>query len=398
LTEIIDPFDVLEGGPDLEVIATNITAEAKRLGKLTKVDLTKAITSVKIGDTMRGSSTLTIVFNDPEFELMDSNFFDCDTNGRLDPIDLEYGETSAGDPQWWRITQANPKARAVIETVWMERAAVYLMAHKGPLKASRAKSTRAEFIDKLCRKVKAGGGIHLQSHDLHKTQQISKPSEKETKKQQKERDRTVTKSPGISTDEVLKVQGVKANPRQIALAERILDVATKLDAPELAVEALMCAAIGETGIKENTGGGTGNAFIGVFQGQRQYFKPTDTERQAHYFLVGGKGFGGGGAIHQANTQPSKHPGLIAADTEVSYPNSALPNAAAAQHYYGQYLDEAKALIAAYGGGSFSSTTYTKQYNFTVGTASDPHEDYWTAANRLANEVKWAFFMDCINAS
>lgn len=390
---IIDPFDVLEGGPDLEVIATNLTAEAKRKKRLTKVDLTKAITSCKIADTMRGSSSLTIVFTDPDFELMDSNFFDCDTNGRLDPIDLEYGKTSSGDPQWWRITQANPKARGVIETVWMERAAVFMMDHKGPLKDSRAKSTRAQFIGKLVGKVKAGGGIDFVSHDLKKTQPIQGPTKKDIKKQQKERDRTVTKSPGIDSSEDLKIQGVKANPTQIALAERILDVATKLDAPELAVEALMCAAIGETGISENTGGGTGNAYIGVFQGQRKYFKPTDTEEEAHYFLVGGKGYGGGGAIHQANTQPDKHPGLIAADTEVSYPNAQLPNAAAAQHYYGKYLDEAKAIISAYGGGSFGSTTYTKQYNFTVGTTQDPHEDYWTAANRLADEVKWAFFMD-----
>ncbi len=46
-----------------------------------------------------------------------------------------------------------------------------------------------------------------------------------------------------------------------------------------------------------------------------------------------------------------------------------------------------------GGGSATGTVYNKQYNFEVGTTDHPKENYWDAANRLADEVKWPFFLD-----
>jgi lysophospholipase L1-like esterase len=212
------------------------------------------------------------------------------------------------------------------------------------------------------------------------------------------------KTSGINPDEDLKIQGKKATPEQLAIVEEVLRVADDMHAPRLAVRAIMCAGIGETGFTENKGGGTGGKYVGVFQGQPRYFKPTDTKEEATYFLRGGKGFGYGpkdiGAIEVANTYPDMHPGLIAANIEGSYPNKFLPNAAAAQEYYGKYLDEADALIEAYGGGgSFSGSggdttrTYQKQYNFEVGTATDPREDYWECSNRLAEEVNWPYFLD-----
>jgi hypothetical protein len=392
----IDPFDNLQGGPDLEVLAVNLHAGIKKLNKKnvpSQEDFADAILDVSIEDTIRGSSSVTITIYDREWEFSKSGWFDCDANGKLDPIDLRYGTDSSGDPQWWRITQANPKKNYTIDLVFMERAAVYMMAHKGPYKVSRSRRTRAQFIKSCFDKVRAGGGIRFVSKDLDKDQPIdNKDQEKQQKKDAK--DRAKEKSPGINSSEVLKIKGVKATPEQLTNLEDALGEAYKLNAPELAVLSMVCSGIGESGWKEimNTAGsGYGGVLQGDVSARYHYFKKTDTVPQAHYFMIGGKGYQGGGAIHLANAHPDWGPGLIAVTVEGSRSN--FGSDADAERFYGQYVDEAKAIIEAYGGGSFGGTTYTKQYNFEIGTPDDPHEDFWDGTQRLAEVVNWPLFLD-----
>lgn len=168
-------LDLLETGPDLDVIARQITAAKRKLkkGVPSKVDLANAMVSLSITDTIKGSSTLTLTMKDDDWSLMDSGFFDNDENGRLDAIDINYPNRSRF---WWRITQVSPSANQMIEIVLMERQAISLMAHRGPVKASRAKKTRAEFLKSLADKVKAYGGVQFKSVDLHVRQTIDAPS------------------------------------------------------------------------------------------------------------------------------------------------------------------------------------------------------------------------------
>lgn len=551
-------LNLLETGPDLDIIARQITAAKRKLkkGVPSKVDLANALVSLSITDTIKGSSTLTLTMKDDDWSLMDSGFFDNDENGRLDAIDINYPNRSRF---WWRITQVSPSANQMIEIVLMERQAISLMAHRGPVKASRAKKTRAEFLKSLADKVKAYGGIQFKSVDLHVRQTIDAPSttgpgaasgnvlsegdslavgtegklttsggkvstraavgrtssqgvadledaslpatlvvqlgtndtdvstfrsnvkkvlgmggvkrvfwvnisrptlggtsdtdlnnvlEDEAKSSGKldiidwegavssgkaamsgdnihptaagyeyraklinaalkgpssssttadssktsnksSDDKDADKDQGINTSETLKISGHKASAEQLAQVERALNVAKDLNAPDLAVVAMVCAGIGESGFTTviNSLG-----YGGVFQGQvnvgGHYFEADDTEEEAHYFLKGGKGYGAGGAIALANAHPDMDPGEIATKVEVS----GQPG-----NFYGKFKDEALKLIEAYGGAGFSEggggTTYTKQYNFAVGSSENPRETYWDAMNRLADEVKWALFFD-----
>jgi hypothetical protein len=365
--------------PDLTIIARQVAAAKRRLGKKSPstVELAGAMTGLVIEDTIKGSSTLTITVSDPDYALRDSGFFDADRDGKLDRIDVNYPDDSRF---WWRLTQVGVQDAASVEMVFMERAAVYLMGHHGPLKASRAKKTRAEFIKSLCDKVKAGGGITFHSRELHKTQRIEGDTASKSDDQRK-RD----KDPGINPDSRMLVKGVQASAGQKRQAERALLVASDLNAPELAVKAMMCAAIGESALTAVVNSiGYGGVFQGDVSHKYRYFKVDDTEAEARCFLKGGKGFQGGGAIALANAHPDWTPGKIATTVEGS---------GEAPAFYDKYKREAELIIEAYGGASFSGTVYRKQFNFEVGSADEPHESFWDAINRLAEDVAWPFFLD-----
>jgi hypothetical protein len=377
----------LESATDLDVVASQLVLARKRIKQPT-VDLTGRLTDITIQDTMNGASSLTLRIIDEDFELFDSGFFDVREDGRLDPIEINYPE---GSDDWWRVTQVTPNANGIIEVVLMERVAVFLMSHHGPVKMSRAKKTRAEFFKMLCDKVKASGGIHFHSKELHKKQ----PVEKDKPVKPSKKDRRTLKSGGIHTSDDLKIAGGKAKKPQLEQVQRALDQVPD-NAPDRAILALLCAGIGESGFKPVV---NSLGYGGVFQGAvstpgTNYFSKDDTEEEARYFLKGGKGYQGGGAIAQANAHPDKSPGMIAADVEKSWPSPQLPTAAAAEHHYQQYLPEAEKLLDAYGGGiGGGGSSYRKQYNFQIGTDDNPHETYWDGMQRLAGEVNWPFFVD-----
>ncbi|MDX6692306.1 MAG: hypothetical protein QOG15_3763, partial [Solirubrobacteraceae bacterium] len=105
-----------------------------------------------------------------------------------------------------------------------------------------------------------------------------------------------SRAPGLSKTANLKIKGKPATAAQLALIQIANGVAADFKAPALAQVAMNCAAIGESTYSTiiNSLG-----YGGVFQGQvttgGHYFKASDTAEQAKYFLLGGKGFGGGGA-------------------------------------------------------------------------------------------------------
>jgi len=365
-------------GPDKDFIARQLKETQKGRGKkIHKVELASAIQTVKITDTIHGSSTITVSLVDPQFDLLDSKFFDPNKDGRLDAIDVNYPR---GSRFWWRLTQIGVSAAHTLDLTFMERSAVLLMMEKGPVKAkSRSKTTRAEFVKWLCDHVKKGGGIEFHSRELHKKQRVARQKHQRTGNQ-----REANKDGGIHRRKNLTIKGVKASPAQLDQVARALDVAADLDAPRIAVIAEVCAGIGESSfvVQMNQ---SGSQYGGVFQGNvgGGVFNINDTEGMARSFLLGGKGFQAGGAINLAR-QGVKDPGEIATRVEASGQPA---------NFYGVYRDEAEALIDAYGGSEFTSVSRYKQYNFDVGTQQNPHETFWAAANRLADEVRWAFFFD-----
>ncbi|MCU1500591.1 MAG: hypothetical protein JWM47_4544 [Acidimicrobiales bacterium] len=165
---------LIETALDADVIARQVVHQKRLLKKAfpPQADLATAITGIDVADTIKGSSTLTITIADQDWKLLDAGFFDADRNGKLDPIDLNYPD---GSRLWWRLMQCNPSgpANPTITLVFMERAAVYLMRHHGPVKAKRGKNTRAEFLKSLVDIVKADGGVRFHSKELHKSQPIA---------------------------------------------------------------------------------------------------------------------------------------------------------------------------------------------------------------------------------
>jgi hypothetical protein len=377
------PMDTLEDGPDLDVIARQIVAAKRKLrpGVPASLDLASRITSLSVTDTMEGSSTLTITILDDDWELLDSGFFDNDADGKLDPIDINYPQ---GSRFWWRITQVSPSSGQAIELTCMERAAVYLMAHKGPVKTSRAKKTRAEFLKTLTDKVKAGGGITFISAELHRKQPTVKddPPKKKT-----DDSREQNKDSGIDSSEKLAGKEGTLGRQQVRTAEEMLDVAIADDAPTVAIQALVIAGLVEgPDFKNPTHGGAGGGYAGPLQYSIATFgmdHARDPSWVAHHFLTKGA-TGAGGAIEWANKGLSP-PEII----------NKIHNPGGQQFYDGEELaHKADAIIEAYGGGGLGGgTTYRQQYNFQVGSQDEPHETYWDAMGRLAEDVNWAMFLD-----
>jgi hypothetical protein len=384
---------------DYAIIARHISTSLRRVNKAapSTVQLNSAITQVSLDDSITGSSTLEIRIADPDFTIQ--GFFDIDEDGELDAIDLNYPENTES---WWRLTQFgidDNTGSTTLTLTFMERPAVYLMHHFGPKKSKRtSKMTRAEFIRDRVKEVKKNGGLEFVSKELKVVQAIV--GEKNLGPQT-DADRKANKNRGIHEDSNLKIQGIKATVPQLRQANRALDVATDLRASDRAVEAMVCAAIGESGFRPiRNQGDPPSPYWGVFQGSMNTFAIDDTEGQARCFLKGGKGFHGNdgngpadvGAMGTAEANKDWGPGLIAVVVEGSRSN--FDSDAKAENHYGQYKDEANEIIAAYGGGFTGGTTYYRtSYYFQIGTEEEPHVDYWRGILDLADEVQWRLFVD-----
>jgi hypothetical protein len=381
----IDPRLGVDLG-DSDIWGRQIVDQQKRNGKAapSQVDLETAIGNIRLADTMQGSSTIVLTIQDPEWILLDSGFFDANKDGKLDGIDVNYPD---GSELWWRLSQvglAISGTGGALTLTFLERTAVYLMQHHGPVKFSRAKKTRAETVQWMCAKVKKGGGITFHCSELHTEQPQAKPDPQSAEAKKKAKGQGLAKTSGLT------IQGAEATDPQLHLVEVALDVAKDLKAPHLAVIALLVAGIGESGFT-NVVNSLG--YGGVFQGQvavpggTNWFAPMGRDKRTHEeaksFLLGGRGYNEGGAIYLAKHSVGFDAGEIATRVETSgQPGS----------FYGKWKSEADKLLEAYGGGGFGSTgggSYRKQYNFKIG----PHEDFWAASGRLADEVNWAFFID-----
>lgn len=377
---------------DLTNICSQILKQRAKRGRKTSISaarLASFITKPMIDDTMKGSGTLTLTFFDEDFDLMDSNLFDQDRDGKHDPIDIQYGTSSAGHLLYWRSTMVSMNSDHTLVITFIERTAAFLMAHKGPVKVSRAKRTRAEFLKMLTRRVKAGGGIAFHSIELHKKQKIASSRDQEKKTDKKER-----KGQGISSDEDLTItdwQGstYKLKKGEIDNATRVLDAASSTDAGELATKAVVEACIVEAPFFRNPMGGDGTSS-GILQLTNAHLGGStsadggrrDIEKVVTMFLEDGFA-GAGGAIALEKSHPTWTSGQIAQAVQGSgYPDR-----------YDKVQDAAEKVIEAYGGVGAVTSYRRKQYNFEIGSPDEPHENYWDGSNRLAEEVKWAYFVD-----
>lgn len=171
---------------------------------------------------------------------------------------------------------------------------------------------------------------------------------------------------------------------------------------------MIYAGIWESGLTENDPANS-LGYGGILAGSTQVYSVSDTAGQATGFLNGDghrsfQGPGAGGAIAAAASGIT-NPVEIAVRVEV--PSIWPSNAYAAESGYpgdSAATAEAAAIVSAFGGGQLPGGTAglggtgtaqnaAQPQPFTIGDTSNPHEDYWTGINRLAQDRYWYVFSD-----
>ena len=231
--------------PDAHVIATSlvkskkqIVTHGKRRGQSTRqipkeTELAFGINAIAPDFTMNGGSTLVVTFQDPDWTMLDSGFFDADEDGRLDNLDVNYPD---GSRYWWRLHQVSAQTDRSLQMTFLPRIVCELMDLKGPVKVNRAKRTRAEFLKSLCGKVDDDyGPIEFYSKQLDVKQEIgtgTATATTDTSTSSKAPAKKAAKAVGIGANRKnLTCKGRKLTAHQAQIAPRSFRSATSSTRP-----------------------------------------------------------------------------------------------------------------------------------------------------------------------
>jgi hypothetical protein len=365
-------------------------------------------------ETMHGASGLKIDLLDREYEAMESGLFGTRVVTTLDGTAFRLTEVSVVDD--WKLA-AQFEHRLVAE----------MREHNSVLKARRGKVTRAEFVLEMLRELKLP--FRFICPELHRTQPVKRPEKfKETKtvkhgkvvKSAKAKQHHETTSnladagrgPNPKTLSKSPSQGLTVKERPVTAAQAkvlaiALETAQSLKAPKLARVALVVALIQENTVSNPDPGTPGDrgclslidSTIHGIQKQTGHgtINPYDIAEVCSHFLTAGF-TGAGGAIALARANPSDnatHIASVAQGPKVEYPHT--------------WEAEARRIVEAFEGGgvggspagagfggegsdtSQQTIVRTATYEFSRGKPGE-REDTFTACLRLAEEVKWSFFI------
>lgn len=329
-----------------------------------KMDLRSSITDGNLVRTMDGASTIDVTVHDPTKTLLSSSLWDYNLEVEVDGM-------------WFRLVNVNKTGDDVILT-FQDRVVSWLQEHKTPIKVSRNKLTRAEFVKKMVDEIKLDNKLKVPitfySPELKKKQPQATPDDR--KKSNKKR---VEKAGGLSLGDGLRAKNEAMIQSQIDIAEKILDVGVQMNANRKVLVSSMMVAIDESDLTNLEGGDRDS--VGVFQ-QRASQGWTGlrniTKAAQEYFKA---------AIAYDKAHPSVELRLLCQGVQRSATSTGAN--------YFRYQKEAKAIVDAYGATSSGSVTrdYYKQFQFTRGQPGGPKgENTWQAGNRLAEQVRWRFFV------
>lgn len=367
------------------------------------------LTDGKLIQTMKGATTLELDFLDRDYKALQEGLFGTRIEVVVDNVPFRLTSVSLVDTE---------RLRAFFE----HRLIAELREHTKPLKASRGSITRAMFILKMLKELHSLYTFYCP--ELRRHQPIKAPTRAELEAAAAEQGSfegaaelgalgEVGRAPGIAAPPgggSLKAEPNRSATRgaegqftqhQLDEASTLLSVAIGLNAPQIVLEAILCAGFGESTMGDGAGTYSPNSagYWGVLQagsGQKgsvaSGIDAHDTAQMAYYFCKGGKGSQAGGAIAYAAAHRGVDPGTIATEVE----KSGEPGS-----FYGKFQSQAQDIISKYhgGGASFfgggasapSPTVKTATYEFTRGYAGQA-EDSYTCALRLASEVLWRFFV------
>lgn len=375
-------------------------------------DVFSALTSAPVSLTYTGASTVQLICEDPEFELLNDPIFskwmfkkegvskssiktysgrkitDSNKTARYGeeteekwilpehPIDLNL------DGVWFRLSGFQVEETTLTLT-FEDRVAAILRKIPGFTTVNRGDFTRAQFIDKGLNEAEhenpSYGKIKRFIPELKIAQQIAAPEASESASDLKSgAARVLTVHDGIT------VKGVPATEAQLKIINIGLEVAVALQAPFKAQAALLVAYITENTVgNPDPGNAADEGVLSLLASTAASFhiNPYDIAAVTTQFLSGPAFTGGPGAIALARSSPHLTAVEIAGIVQGGeYQNS------------GKFLAEAEHMVRVYGATEATegaaTSTVPGPYAFTRG----PNETYWDCFMRLASEVSWYCFV------
>ena len=379
-------------------------------------DLAAAIQEITVETQTAGSSLLQVTLVDPGWLIQRNGFLDVDADGLLPAIEVNFPE---GSDLWWRLAMveaSNDLNDANLTLTFQDRIVAYLHDHWGSKGVAPGTTTRAQFIKQLVDEVGRGGGVTPISFVCPALGVGVKPSRggsptsgtltAQSAAAAQGAAAKVNKSRGLGAGAAITVKGQTPSMAQLDEINTLLSVAQQLNAGTAATEALVFAAIAESGVGADSGAFVPNSagYYGVLQGSSKTWPdPRDTAGMATAFLRGGKGFQSGGAIALARGGQVDTPGgntatqagisdPIEIAVRVEVPSVWPVNAYAQEAGYSNFLPEAKKIVSQ-GGGSTASAGpgVLDASQLSRGTVDNPGEDSWECMQRLASDVNWSLF-------
>lgn len=365
-------------------------------GEALDADVTANLTpSSELLLSMDGASTLTLAIDDPDRDILESGVLARTRRGTV-PRGLEtaawerLGKVQLSvEGTFWRlagVTLSGP----VVSLSFEQEIVARLRAHTRFVRLSRRYTNNGKTRGISSR---AGAIAFAVSQVKHPSvparifEGSSKIQDDDPEKDKK------TANKGIPSDAKIEIKGITADADQIGEINTALGVAEGLHASKKAKQGLVVAGIGESAFRP-VPNSEGSPYGGVFQGKVRgdqsgpaQFTLEQTDRMAHYFLTGGKGYQSGGALKLARENPGITPGTIATRVEASGQPSS---------FYDKYRHEADEILDAYGSGDPSAPQQIRgQYTFDIGTPKNADdnekEDYFESCLRLARDVNTYFF-------
>ena len=337
--------------------------------------------------SITGAPVVRVGVVDPDRALVRSGLLDLHSDDE-ERLGREVELVVDGVAYWLRGVS---KDGDLFELTFEDRTACRLRDMSGAMKTSAGAGRERAFVKKLCELAEVPAPVVREpGPDEQRARARSGVGRTRTSVTRARRARVERRERAIADGARLRVKGQAITPAQVAEANTLLGVADDLDAPRVAREALVFAAIAESTLGKAAGTfSAGAGHYGVLMGSsRTWPDPHDTAGMARCFLLGGRGFQGGGAIALARTVTD--PETIALRVEAPESSDSYKRMSS----YDTFLPEARAIVDEFGGGSESSGVTTRRVTRTTESplTVEKGESYWDAAVRIADSYRFRFFV------